>query len=133
MPQCKLSWIVKKISQILIIYAIFFISQPRINSAFNIGRLYFSAPCLNRLYRQNYVIPSYKCFIVDVNSTSGPGCSKLTMSLVNVSLKFQTLISNIRQYFLLKKCEKLLQRKRFSHFFSTKNFSVFGYKVVKQS
>ena len=34
---------------------------------------------------------------------SGPGCSKLTTSLVNVSLKFQTLISEIRQYFLLKK------------------------------
>ena len=42
-------------------------------------------------------------------STCGPGCSKLTTSLVNVSLKFQTLISQIRQYFLLKKCEKLLQ------------------------
>ena len=27
----------------------------------------------------------------------------------DVSLKFQTLISKIRQYFLLKKCEKLLQ------------------------
>ena len=34
---------------------------------------------------------------------------KTTMSLVNVSLKFQTFISNICQYFLLKKCEKLLQ------------------------
>ena len=34
------------------------------------------------------------------------GCSKLT-SLINVSLKFRTLISQIRQYFLLKKCEKL--------------------------
>ena len=32
---------------------------------------------------------------------SGPGCSKLTTSLVNVSLKFQKLISQIRQYFLL--------------------------------
>ena len=41
---------------------------------------------------------------------SGPDCSKLTTSLVNVLLKFQTLISNIRQYFLLKKCEKLLQK-----------------------
>ena len=51
---------------------------------------------------------------------SGPGCSKLTTSLVNVSLKFQTLISNVRQYFLLKKCEKLLQCKSFSHFFSKK-------------
>ena len=35
--------------------------------------------------------------------TSGPGCSKLTTSLVNVSLKFQMLISQICQYFLLKK------------------------------
>ena len=33
---------------------------------------------------------------------SGPGCSKLTTSLVNVSLKFQTLISELCQYFLLK-------------------------------
>ena len=38
---------------------------------------------------------------------SGPGCSKLTTLLVNVSLKFQTLISGIHQYFILKKCEKL--------------------------
>ena len=49
---------------------------------------------------------------------SGPGCSKLTTSLVNDSLKFQTLISQICQYFLLKKCEKLLQCKSFSHFFN---------------
>ena len=39
--------------------------------------------------------------------SSGPGCSKPMTSLVNVSLKFQTLISQIRQYFLLKKCEWL--------------------------
>ena len=51
---------------------------------------------------------------------SGPGCSKLTTSLVNDSLKFQTLISQICQYFLLKKCEKLLQCKSFSHFFKKK-------------
>ena len=44
--------------------------------------------------------------------TAGPSCSKLMMSLVNVS-KFQTLISNTLQYF------------------STKNISVFGYKLVK--
>ena len=31
--------------------------------------------------------------------TSGLGCSKLTTSLVNVSLKFQMLISQIHQYF----------------------------------
>ena len=33
---------------------------------------------------------------------SGPGCSKLMISLVNVSLKFQTLIFDKCQYFLLK-------------------------------
>ena len=51
---------------------------------------------------------------------SGPCCLKLTMSLVNILLKFKMLKSEI--YFWLKKCEKL---------FLTKNFSVFGYKVVK--
>ena len=51
---------------------------------------------------------------------SGPGCSKLTTSLVNVALKFQTIIPEIRQYFLLKKCEKLLHCKSFSHFFNKK-------------
>ena len=30
---------------------------------------------------------------------SGPGCSKLTTSLVNISLKFHMLISKICQYF----------------------------------
>ena len=58
---------------------------------------------------------------------SGPGCSKLTTSLVNVSLTFQTLISQIRQYFWLKKCENA----KASLILSTKNISVFGYKVVK--
>ena len=53
------------------------------------------------------------CIILAI---SGPGCSKLTMSLVNVSLKFQTLISEICHYFLLKKCEKLLHCKSFPHF-----------------
>ena len=50
----------------------------------------------------------------------GPSCSKLTTSFVNVSLKFQTLISEICQYFLLEKCEKLLHCKSFSHFFNKK-------------
>ena len=59
--------------------------------------------------------------------TYWPGCSKLTTSLVNVSLKFQTLISEICQYFLLKKCEKLLAVQKLLSFFSTKNISVFGY------
>ena len=39
--------------------------------------------------------------------SSGPRCSKLMTSLVNVSLKVQTLISQICQYFLSKKSEKL--------------------------
>ena len=59
----------------------------------------------------------------------GPGCSKLTMSLVNVSLKFQTLISDFRQYFLLKKWE-LLQCKSLSHFF-IKNIGVFNNKIIQ--
>ena len=50
----------------------------------------------------------------------GPGCSKLTTSLVNDSLKFQMLISQILQYVLLKKCEKLMQCKSFSDFFIKK-------------
>ena len=61
---------------------------------------------------------------------TGPGCSKLTTSLVNVSLKFQMLISQICQYFLLKKCEEFLHCKSVSHFFK-KKFSVFGYKNAK--
>ena len=56
--------------------------------------------------------------------SSGPSCSKLTTSLLNDSLKFQTSVSNICQCFLLKKCEKLLQCKSFSHFFNKKYHSV---------
>ena len=51
------------------------------------------------------------------------------MSLDNVSLKFRMLISEIHQYFFLKKCKKLLQcRARASFIFSNK---IFGYQVVK--
>ena len=50
----------------------------------------------------------------------GPSCSKLTTSLVNVSLKFQTLILQIHCHFLLKKCENPLHCKGFSHFFIKK-------------
>ena len=59
-------------------------------------------------------------FFYDKLITPGPGCLKLTTSLANVSLKFQTLISQICQHFLLKKCERLLQCKSFSHFFDKK-------------
>ena len=54
----------------------------------------------------------------------GASCSKLTTSLVYVLLKFKTLILQIHCYFLLEKCENLLQCKRFSHF-SNKNDGVF--------
>ena len=64
-------------------------------------------------------------------SSSGHGCSKLTTSLVNVSLKFQTLISRICQYFLLKKNVKSFCTAKASLIFSAKNISVFGYKVIK--
>ena len=55
----------------------------------------------------------------------GPGCSKLTMSLVNVSLNFQKFISQICQYFLLKNVS--FCNAKASLIFSTKNISVFGY------
>ena len=62
--------------------------------------------------------------------TPRAGCSKLTTSLVNVSLNFQKLISQICQDFLLKK-ERSFCIAKASLIFSTKNFSVFGNKVVK--
>ena len=47
---------------------------------------------------------------ISAREIPGPGYSKLTTSLVNVSVKFQTLMSQICQYFLLKKCEKLFAK-----------------------
>ena len=44
---------------------------------------------------------------IETQKQPRPGCSKLTTSLVNETLKIQMLISQICQYFLLKKCEKL--------------------------
>ena len=53
--------------------------------------------------------------------TSWLRCSKLTTSIANQTLNFQTLIYQIYQYFLLKKCEKLLQcSAKASLIFSTK-------------
>ena len=56
--------------------------------------------------------------------TPGPSCSKVTTSLVNDSLNFRKLSSQICQYFLLKKCEKLL----LSSFFQQK---ISVYLVIK--
>ena len=63
---------------------------------------------------------SLHCLYHTAKWVSGPGCPKLMTSLVNVSLKFRTLISEICHYFLLKKCEKLLQGKSFSYSFNKK-------------
>ena len=52
------------------------------------------------------------------------------MSLVNVWLNFQKLISQICQYFCRKNVRSFCNAKA-SLTFSTKNFSVFGYKVVR--
>ena len=49
--------------------------------------------------------------------TSGPGCSKLPILLVNIYDEISNIISEKRQYFLLKKCEKLLHCKSSYHFF----------------
>ena len=63
-------------------------------------------PCLDL----NPIIDSINLTALEFNThndtvkySTGSGCSKLTTSLVNVSLKFQTLISQIFQYFLSKK------------------------------
>ena len=54
-----------------------------------------------------------------------------TTSLVNETLKFQTLISQICQYFLLKKkCGGFCSAKA-SLIFPTKNISAFGNEVAK--
>ena len=70
------------------------------------------------------ILPSYRA--LPVTYTTGPGCSKLTMSSVNVSLKFQIVISQIRQYFV----ENMWEAKA-SLIVSTKNISVIGYKAIK--
>ena len=57
-------------------------------------------------------------------ATSGPGCSKLTTSLVNETLKFQTLISQICQYFFVEKMRDAFAVQKLLSFFQHK-ISVF--------
>ena len=69
---------------------------------FNFESHFFRGLSKFRLYRIACKVNVY--FVDDpikftIRLTSGPGCSKLTTSLVDVSLKFQTLISEICQYF----------------------------------
>ena len=46
-----------------------------------------------------YMVDPMWNYVDHGGNRSGPSCSKLMTSLVNVSLKFQTLISDICQYF----------------------------------
>ena len=69
-----------------------------------------------------------QCQHMEVCMLPGPSCSKLTKSLVNMSLKFQMLISQIRQYFLLKKCEKTFAVQKLLTFFQQK---ISVYLVIK--
>ena len=72
---------------------------------------------------------------LQVNSSPGPICSKPTMSLVNVS-NFKCFKNiSICRYFLLKKCEKLLQCKSFSHLFNKIYLCIlklYSYKTCNQ-
>ena len=87
---------------------------------------------LNRFMRLKASIPwfgwvFFKCVCYKI----GPGCSKLTTSLVNVSLKFKTFkISQISRYFFLNKTCKAFALQKLLSFFQQKVI-VFGYKVVK--
>ena len=85
---------------------------------------------ISKFHTQLGILQQCAATLISV-TTSGPGYSKLTTSLVNVSLKFQTLISEIRQYVLLKKNVRSFYNTKASLIFSTKNISVFGYKIVK--
>ena len=88
---------------------------------FHLGR------SLTQFYGNKFHLWSQFCFIVTQqwsylgdNCTPGPSFSTLMTLLVNETLKFQMLTSQICKYFLLKKCEKLLMCKSFSHFFNKK-------------
>ena len=63
-------------------------------------------------------------------SKTGPGCSKLTVLLFSVSLKFQMLISEICQYFLLEKNGRSFCTGKTTLIFFQQKISV--YLVLKQ-
>ena len=56
---------------------------------------------------------SSRKYVGKSGKTSGSGCSKLTTSLVNSSLKFQTFIPEICQYFLFIEKKLLTFSKKF--------------------
>ena len=59
----------------------------------------------------------------------GADCSKLTTSLVNISLKFKTLILQIHCYFFCRTNVRIFCNAKDSHIFTTNNNSVFDNEV----
>ena len=59
---------------------------------------------------------------------SGPSCSKLTTSLVNISLKFRTCISEICKYFFVEKTREAFAVQKLFSFFRQK---ISLYLVIK--
>ena len=74
---------------------------------------------LTFMSRKNFMLNSVEHEKSFITSGPGPGCSKLTTSLVNVSLKFQMLISQIRPYFCRQNLRSFCTAKA-SLIFSTK-------------
>ena len=80
----------------------------------------------------NCVDPDLHClplsigiYINNLDKQSGPSCSKLTISLVNDSLKFKSSDTQIYWNFLLKKCAKA------THIFSAKNVRILYIESAK--
>ena len=63
-----------------------------------------------------------------MTQTASPGCSELTMSLVNVPLKFQMLISEMCQYFFVEKMFEAFEVQKLPSFFQQK---ISVYLVIK--
>ena len=80
-------------------------------------------PEADQAHNPSEVLPLYQ------THGQGPSCLKLTTSLFNETLKFQTFISQIGQYFFVEKMwEAFAAQKLLSSF---KKNSIFAYKVVK--
>ena len=74
---------------------------------------------LRLLFRRLKLIMPRLCIDASYKTTR-PGCAKLTTSLVNVSLKFQTLISQICQYFFVEKMREAFAVQKLLSFFRQK-------------
>ena len=79
--------------------------------------LFFLIYNLSRCTKSNKM---YALIVLIWSSHPGPGCSKLTTSLVNETLKFQTLISQICQYFFYEKMWEAFAVQKLLSFFQQK-------------